>query len=69
MTEPLGTSAQTVEPAEWYSGLAFRSDSGIVLREPLSVTFHRDCTVKEVLSQSCPRELSEINEMPEMDHQ
>lgn len=50
MTEPLGTSAQTAEPAERYSGLAFRSDSGIVLQEPVSVTFHTDRTVKEVLN-------------------
>ena len=50
MTEPLGTSAQTAEPAEWYSGLAFKSDSGIVLQEPVSVTFHTDRTVKEVLN-------------------
>lgn len=65
----LGTSAQAAEPAEWYSGLAFISVSGIILQEPASVTFHTDSTMKKVLSWPCLRVLSEINSRPGMCHQ
>lgn len=67
--ESLGTSAQTAKLADWYSGLAFISVPGIILREHVSVAFHTDSTMKKVLSWPCLRELSEINAMPEMCHQ
>lgn len=51
MTEPLGASAQTVESAaEWYQGWLLDLILELSSENLLSVTFHRDRTVKEVLS-------------------
>lgn len=59
--ESLCLSAETGKPTESDSGLAFIPVSGIVLREPLKVTFHTDSAVKEGLRGPRLRELPEIH--------